>query len=342
MTQSDQPEEGRVSLAPVYYEPPATIGPAPADLVRNLGTDQEQRFRFYERIDVGRYKSGQVLAPGVLLVDDATVSSRHCSVTRNQDGSFVVRDVSRNGTRVDGRRLVPNLEFQLKVGQTIQVSDELELVLLAEEIPQIDQAFESNATVGTSKVSYVTTLVGDIRDYTMLVQKVPPEELQKCVERVFARLEQTVNDLGGTVKEYQGDAIFAFWEEDERAETNHAERACHAALALHEIALEIADDDSIWSIENFPLKIDWALATGPVMIDSFGGERRKGLSMVGEPVVLAFRIEKFVSDKTGPILACSDTREKAEKRFKFKRVGKRHAKGFEEASELFSLKAPRR
>ena len=46
------------------------------------------------------------------------------------------------------------------------------------------------------------------------------------------------------------------------------------------------------------------------MIDSFGGERRKGLSMVGEPVVLAFRIEKFVSDKTGPILACSrHTRE---------------------------------
>lgn len=80
-----------------------------------------------------------------------------------------------------------------------------------------------------------------------------------------------------------------------------------------------------------------ALATGPVIIDSFGGSHRTGLSMIGEPVVLAFRLEKFANDETGPILACPATKAMAADHFEFLDLGARQAKGFDRPDHVFAL-----
>ena len=178
-------------------------------------------------------------------------------------------------------------------------------------------------------------LVGDIRDYTVLVQHASSSEVQDSVGRVFERLEQEVVVLGGTLKEFQGDAIFAFWEAG--STENHAVDACRAALALDGLVEEIAEDRSIWQVEGFPLHMDWALATGLVNISGYGSEGALGLSMVGETVVLAFRIEKFADDSTGPIIACPITQQMASESFEFKDIGSKKAKGFENSHKLFSL-----
>jgi adenylate cyclase len=181
----------------------------------------------------------------------------------------------------------------------------------------------------------VTVLVGDIRDYTVLVQQAASNAVQESVARVFERLEHAVVELGGTVKEFQGDAIFAFWEAG--SSSNHAVDACGAALALNRLAEEMAKDSTIWCVEGFPLHMDWALATGLVTISGYGSEGALGLSMVGETVVLAYRIEKFADASTGPIIACPITREMASGSFGFKAIGKRSAKGFDAPQELYSL-----
>jgi adenylate cyclase len=183
----------------------------------------------------------------------------------------------------------------------------------------------------------VTVLVGDIRDYTVLVQEAPTAQLQASVSRLFARLEREVARGGGTVKEHQGDALFAFWEEGLEP---RATSACRAALALHRAAQALAADRSVWSLEDFPLTMDWALATGPVIIHSFGGNRPTGLSVIGEPVVLAFRLEKLVTNETGPIVACAETRNEAGGAFVFDSLGPRQAKGFEMPVEVFALRGP--
>jgi class 3 adenylate cyclase len=186
-----------------------------------------------------------------------------------------------------------------------------------------------------SSVAMVTVVVGDIRDYTVLVRKAASKKLQQSVSRVFSRLGREVTKHGGTVKEYQGDAIFAFWEEG--STENHATDACRAAIALDELTGQLAKDGSVWAVEDFPLKMDWALATGPVAIEGLGGDHPAGLSMIGEPVVLAFRIEKFANDETGPIVTCPATMEKSSRSFKFKDLGEKHAKGFEKADRVYAL-----
>jgi class 3 adenylate cyclase len=181
----------------------------------------------------------------------------------------------------------------------------------------------------------VTVLVGDIRNYTRLVQKTDPSALQSSVRRVFERLEREVVRLGGTLKEFQGDALFAFWEET--SSRDYAARACRAALELHRLAGEMAGDDSIWNADGLPLRFDWALATGPVTISGHGGDNALGLSMVGESVVLAFRIEKFADDATGSIIACPVTRLMTDGTYEFRDLGTKKAKGFELPHRIYSL-----
>jgi class 3 adenylate cyclase len=318
---------------PIDYLEPAANG-YPTKRLVEVGGDSAG-YPFYERIEIGRRRSGAA-RPGLLLVSDPTVSSRHCVVVQEPDGRCFARDTSRNGTRLDGRRLSPNSRTPIAVGQVLSIGQGLELRLegTAAGRPTAGEITASQ-TVGIADATLVTILVGDIRDFTLLVQRAPPEILQASVARVFGRLEQEVVAFGGTLKEFQGDALFAFWE---RGSTpDHAADACRAALALDRLARRLAGDPETWSVDGFPLAMDWALTTGPVSISGYGGDNVLGLSMVGEAVVLAFRLEKLAGDDTGSVVACPATKMLAARAFRFRDLGFRTAKGFDEPQGVWAL-----
>jgi class 3 adenylate cyclase len=322
------------------YTPPPQTGVPAKHLVADPGGPDEQRYTFFDRIEIRRYRpEGE---PGVIFVHDGTVSSRHCVITQTPKGRCFVRDVSRNGTRLDGRRLVPNVEVEMIVGQVLSVGQQTQLRLEGEPVPGsgTDSRAGAQPYAGTTEqVEHrtVTVLVGDIRDYTVMVQEAPVTDLQASVSRLFGRLERDIVRLGGTVKEHQGDALFAFWEEGLEP---RAEAACRAALALHQRVGDLGRNHDVWALDRFPLRMDWALTTGRVIIHSYGGDRPTGLSVVGEPVVLAFRLEKLAGDETGPIVACPATRSEAGGAFVFDDLGPRQAKGFETPIQVFALRGP--
>ena len=321
-----------------YAAPPP--GQLPAKyLVADTGTLNEQRFEFYESLEIGRDHPERTMATAQLLVDNGTVSFRHAIVHQLPDGSCTVRDLSRNGTKIDGRRLVPNVETEFLIGQTIEIAGGVSLSLAGDAAqPQLQPG--GGVTVAAPAFTFATVLVGDIQNYTVLVRRAPSAEVQSSVGRVFERLTTEVVRYGGTVKEYQGDAIFAFWEGP--IDGQQAVKACTAAFALERLARGIADDPSLWQVPDFPLRMDWALATGPVVIDSVGGtNQRSGLSMIGEAVVLAFRIEKFATPETGPIVTCACTYAMANSAFVFRDLGKMQAKGFDAPDRVYALVEPR-
>ena len=305
----------------------------------------ERRYPFFARLDIGRDEANREAAPGWLLLRGPTVSWNHCTIAQNPEGRCFVRDASRNGTRIDGRRLVPNVETEVFVGQTLTIGGE-HVFRLSGELPADsknpgDAARRPStarvATVGVPNLTVVTVLVGDIRDYTVLVRKAPSAALQRSVGRVFDMLTGAVLKCGGTLKEFQGDAIMAFWEGDTGA--GHAVSACRAAVQLDRIARDVASDPSIWELPELSLRMDWGLATGPVIIDSFGGTSPLGLSMIGEPVVLAFRIEKLATDDTR-IVACGETSKRASSEFVFRDLGEMSVKGFDQPDHVFALELP--
>lgn len=320
------------------YVTPAIDGMQVRHLAWAPGMPNEARFAFFDRIEIHRHQVRQPARPGILMVHDPTVSSRHCIITRSPEGIYLVRDVSRNGTRVDGRRLVPNVDVELQTGQLINVSNDSSFVFHDSDTSKEMAAgalLVRTETVVTASPTVATVLVGDVQDFTELVQLAPPGELQRSVRELFAALETEVVRHGGTVKEHHGDAIFAFWEAGDTG--NHTADACHAAMALHHLVQQLANNREVWQLEQFPLKMDFALSTGTVIIDSFGGSQPVGLSMIGEAVVLAFRIEKIASAATGSIITCAKTQQLAASEHRFRDIGHHFVKGFSEPLRLYAL-----
>jgi class 3 adenylate cyclase len=297
----------------------------------------EKRFIFVNQIEIGRYSESAAGAPGALLIKDGTVSRRHCVISRSSDGRCFVRDVSTNGTWLERRRLVPNVEVEIRIGQVISFGRghmfRLEGATL--ESGRGAAAKVAKRTLKVQGGSFVTVLVGDIRDYTVLVRERPSHLVEQSVNMVFGILEKDVEKHGGTVKESQGDAILAFWEQ--RPRYNFAAAACRAAIALNEKVSKLKKDPNVWRVSDLPLRMDWALATGRVVISNVGVDRATGMSMIGEPVVLAFRLEKLATDQTGPIVVCGATRELTSAEFDFRELGDVTAKGFDKPTSIYAL-----
>lgn len=327
---------GTAAPAGLRYRAPAPDGGEPASLTPWPESSAAPRFPFWTRLEIGRDDGKRPEEPGLLLVADATVSRQHCLITRRADGRCRLRDLSRNGTRLDGRRLVPNVETDLRPGQTLTVGDSRSFVLLgAPQASLVAAGGASMVTVSHPDRVVATVVVGDIKDYTVLSRRDLSEETLRAVRRLFEALTALVLRLGGTVKEYQGDAVVAFWEGD--ASGAQAVRALHAARQLDALACRIAEDPRLWPVRDHPLEMHWALATGMVLIDSVGEHQALGLSMMGEPVVRAFRLEKLAGPGTGRILACRATRALAGDALPFRDLGDMSAKGFDRPDRVFAL-----
>jgi len=324
----------------LVYRPPDVIEYPGKWLVADGVDGPGEVFLFFDRIEIGRFSDKKQGLVGHLGVQDPTVSSRHCVITQEPDGRCFVRDMSRNGTRLDGRRLTPNMTTEITVGQELSFGRALKLRLDGEPPEFADLEEPSTDTFGVGELTTVTVLVGDIRNYTTLVRMAGTADLQTSVNRVFESIEREVVALGGTVKELQGDALFAFWEKN--SHECHACQACQAALNLKQLVSRLAADPAVWNVGGHPLAMDFALATGLVTISGYGSDGALGLSMVGESVVLAYRIEKFANKSTGPIIVCPITKRLAQDHFKFKDLGEHTPAGFETTHHLFSLIKARR
>ncbi|MCA9562221.1 MAG: adenylate/guanylate cyclase domain-containing protein, partial [Myxococcales bacterium] len=307
-----------------------------AYLIYMPGTPQQKSYELHEQLVIGRRPSTPDEANSRVTVPDPLVSSRHCVVRRSSDGRIYVQDVSRNGTRLSGRRLVPNVEVEVEAGEIVQVGDThiFQLYVETTEVPEELPKDETIAMRNTE--TEVTVLVGDIEGYTALNQHKGAKQVYESVQRVFAALQPVIEANKGTIKEYQGDAIFAFWEYNPNDPSWHYLSACRAAIELDNKTKELAQDSSIWEIDDHPLRLQWALTTGQVIISVMGGTRPTGMAMVGDAVNYAFRLEKFANDATGNILACARSSELTASGFEFRDLGEKQMDG-REPEHVFSL-----
>ena len=320
----------------VYVEPQIT-GLPKSFLVVKPGSPQEVRYPFFDRIQIARFRPGQTNPPpGVLFIKDRTISGRHCEIAQGPDGHFYVRDTSRNGTRLDDRRLEPNMEIQVQNAQRVRVGLQPDFtVLIANELapPNLQ---DLSSTQGSSALSMATVLVGTIQDFTGKALENLSPSLQQSVSRVFSKLQLRIIQRGGTIKDYQNDTLVAFWEDAINGE-NYIEHACTTALELNYQVKILAKDRAIWVVDDVELTMHWALATGPVQIQAQGDQRTTGLAVIGESIGTAMRLQQYAGPYTGPIMTCRATQTLAPTSFNFRNLGQRPAKGKEEPDEVFAL-----
>ncbi len=297
---------------------------------------REQSLPVTDRVFIGRTCAGVPNGKRITLIDK-NVSRDHAVITFSGH-CFTVRDTSRNGTRLNGVRITSGVEHAVRNGDEIEIGAFKFSVAMGE----FDQRYADSGTAETQTVSLdevVTHLVADVRGFSTVSQKLNSSLIYDVMSELFDELSRQVHANSGTIKDYAGDAIFAFWEHGREADPKYAVLACQAAVKQMEVCGDILKSLPEQYSELRQLQIGWGVATGEVTLSHYG-IRNENMAVVGDSTNLAFRLAAL-ANKTleAPIVVCETTAQLIGLSLPLVSLGYVDTKGRSGKEHVFGIKA---
>ena len=157
----------------------------------------------------------------------------------------------------------------------------------------------------------------DLVGFSAMADKATPEEVAASVRAAMAAQVSVIEDHGGYVDKLMGDGLMAYWlpESDAPSERRRvANMAMDAAVATEDAVAGV-----LHPVTNLPLRARVGVHIGPVHYGNFGSEHRWAVTLIGQPVNLAARIESAKPTGTdgtmyGPLRASSTMAELLDER----------------------------
>jgi class 3 adenylate cyclase/predicted ATPase len=197
-----------------------------------------------------------------------------------------------------------------------------------------DQILTSKSALeGEHKI--VTVLFADVANFTSLSEKLDPEEVHQIIDGCFQILMAEIHRYEGTINQFTGDGVMALFGAP-LAHEDHAQRACHAALAIQK-AME-AYGERIQRVYQVPFQLRIGLNSGPVVVGKIGDDLRMDYTAIGDTTNLASRMQSLA--QPGTILISHHTHHLVHAFFEFRPLGKIEVKGKEEPQEAYLLLQP--
>ncbi len=128
----------------------------------------------------------------------------------------------------------------------------------------------------------------DLEGFTSLSEGLSPEELTALLNEYLSAMTDIIQEEGGTIDKYEGDAIIAFWNAPLSFE-DHAERAVRAALRCQNTLAELRPQFRRRAGKDLRMRI--GINTGPAVVGNMGSRTRFDYTMLGDAVNLAARLE---------------------------------------------------
>ncbi len=177
----------------------------------------------------------------------------------------------------------------------------------------------------------VTVLFADVQRSLELAARVDPELWHRILDRFFQILSREIHRYEGTINQYTGDGIMALFGAP-IAHEDHAQRACHAALALvselREFGRELRREHGLdWSVRM-------GMNSGEVVVGKIGDDLRMDYTAQGHSVGLAARLQQIAEG--GRIYLSQATAELAEGYFRLEDLGEFQLRGLPQA-RVFEL-----
>ncbi len=128
----------------------------------------------------------------------------------------------------------------------------------------------------------------DLQGFTTISEGLNPQELTALLNEYLTAMTDIIQDEGGTVDKYEGDAIIAFWNAP-LAQDDHAVRAVRATLRCQAALAEMRP--AIHARIGKDLYMRVGLNTGPVVVGNMGSRNRFNYTILGDAANLASRLE---------------------------------------------------
>ena len=130
-----------------------------------------------------------------------------------------------------------------------------------------------------------TFLFTDVRGFTSLSERLEPEEVAKIMNKALTIQANAVQEYGGMVDKYIGDAMMAIF----NAPMDLEEHETKAVLTAQKIQRDMAEAD-------LGIEIGIGINTGEAVIGNMGSDTRFDYTTIGDAVNLAARLESSTKE----------------------------------------------
>ena len=272
-------------------------------------TDENQEMRRLEIVDrvfIGRICRG-IDETRRIVIEHPLVSRDHAEI--NISGPRPqIRDMSKNGTWVNDVRLAAGSTKELADGDVVKLGDTLFHVGCPDPPPfNKNDELESTQTLVTPREMIVTNVVADVRGFCSMSQTEESHQVYEVMKEIIQTFCAIVHDHKGTIKDYSGDAVYAFWEHGSEFCKEQALAACRSALKQTQTVSQIRTKLSGLNEAAKSLRLGWGITTGKVTMSHYGW-RVTDLTLVGDCTNAAFRLSGIANkDLPSEIVMCSET-----------------------------------
>lgn len=321
--------------------------------------DRQRRIRFWNRgaEEVTGYPATEVIgrpcADGILNhVDEAgrPICRRSCPLTETfRTGRPVSRKVyplRKQGGRVPVvTHVAPIRNAADRIIGAVEVfrdvTSEEDLRILQEKFQDLIRQYVSSATLeevmdrvrsggaGTSRLRELTVLFLDIVGFTSFSERHPPEEVVTLLNQVFGVCELLSREWHGDIDKFIGDAVMAVF-------TDANDAVAAAAAILHGGLPRLNAERAQGGRE--PVAIRIGMSSGNVIQGNVGTTSRKDLTVIGDVVNTAARIQALIPPNC---LAISEaTLARLRQTSRFVPAGTASAKGKRQPVAVFHYRHP--
>ena len=196
-----------------------------------------------------------------------------------------------------------------------------------------EKALKGEIKLGGEK-KHSAVFFSDLRGFTAMSENMQPEEVVEYLNEYFSAMVACVDETGGIVDKFIGDAIMATWGAV-ISRGNDTENAVNGALKMRAALIEfnVRNRERGKPIARFGCGIN----TGDVISGQIGSEHKLEFTVIGDTVNLASRIEALNKPFGTDILISTDSYEQVRDIFKVEQMPAIKVKGKEKPQTIYCV-----
>jgi adenylate cyclase len=175
-----------------------------------------------------------------------------------------------------------------------------------------------------------TVLFSDIQGFTLLSERLDPQEVMALLNQHFSLMTEIIFAYQGTLDKFVGDGMVAIFGAP-LPHADHARRAVQAGLDMHQRHQEYLS--TLPADRRFDIRI--GVNTGEVVAGYMGSPKRMEYTVLGEPVIVAQRLQALADP--GTIYLGKSTHEAVKQEFPAKFVTRMPTPKGEKEIEIYRL-----
>ena len=184
----------------------------------------------------------------------------------------------------------------------------------------------------------LTVMFTDIAGFTSACEGMSPADVAEFINHHLTLVSNCIEEEGGTIDKYIGDAVMAFWGAPEIVD-HQSLRAVRAAAALQGA---LAADNAERAQNNLPqVRIRIGIHTGPLIVGDIGSPNRINYTVIGDVVNTTQRLEALGKevdpDAESIVLVSRAVWDRVGEDMNFDNIGQMKVKGRQSEIEVYRL-----